>query len=478
MKPIFILLFALAGVGMPCQAQIPGAEFAVHSNGLIYSPEDMKILGRMVDSLNLRFKSCDLDRTHFSLPQANLWRIKLGGNPNELKAIEQEMKAGKDLSYIKEKYSSYIKSLTLEKTFAKLTSENETYFLGGNPLEGYDDYDKDEKKLSPASPWTIRYNIQSDGYFELECTWQSPLAQQKIPNEYARLIQYVDCMIDTNTTIILKDRRSYSKISAVEPINDYLNQQMGMKKTRKNAGYYEHLNPQKLEYARKNLATDEQFKRLIVDAVDAFIKEKQGGDGIEELAEIVGLKKEALAMKRHRRVMGMCSMDQSPRIHALSIAMLAAQTHSWDIFLRAHLDIMNDRFPRMSDGSYAWSRRQTYLKELEELGLNVTDLMLGLALRSQNTSENHYFGTVWRLGKALAESKDRLVFEIRLINMLKDEQLDEFNRGLLFVLFQSYIGHLEFKGEQEEKINALQASVAGFPASLHVAISKMKKPGE
>jgi hypothetical protein len=253
---------------------------------------------------------------------------------------------------------------------------------------------------------------------------------------------------------------------------------MDMKKTKENAYEYEYLTSVKIAYARNNLLKHEHFKRLVSDAVEECIKKSRGSDAMEELAEMFLSKNKVLEMKRHRFVMGSCSMDQSPRIHALNIALLAAQTHSWDIFLRAHLNIMNDRFARVSDGSYAWGRRQTYLKELEELGLNITDLMIGLALRSQNTSGNHYYGTVWRLGKALVESKDRPAFEKRLTAMLKNEQLDEFNRGLLFVLYHSYINHLELKSEQEEKINALQASVRTFPASLHTAISNMKKPGK
>src|SRR5688572_11439297 len=98
MKPIKILLFVLvSAISISCQSQPPrSGEFALHSNGLIYSPEDMSILGRMVDSLNLRFKSCRLDRTHFALPQSNVWHVKMSSMTNDLKAVQEDMKAGKD----------------------------------------------------------------------------------------------------------------------------------------------------------------------------------------------------------------------------------------------------------------------------------------------------------------------------------------------------------------------------------------------
>ena len=83
---------------------------------------------------------------------------------------------------------------------------------------------------------------------------------------------------------------------------------------------------------------------------------------------------------RETRVVGSCSMDSSPREHAINIAMLSAETTDWSVFLRAHLDIMNDRFDRVSDGSYAWKDRNTYIKELEQLDINVSDLIFGKSL--------------------------------------------------------------------------------------------------
>ena len=121
---------------------------------------------------------------------------------------------------------------------------------------------------------------------------------------------------------------------------------------------------------------------------------KKSATELEGLCTALELKQELLTLMRCRRVIGMCSQDQSPRRHAMAIASLAGETQQWDIFMRAHMDILNDRFERMTDGSYAWEQRQTYLKELEELGLQVTDIMLGMSLRAANISTNHYSGTV------------------------------------------------------------------------------------
>jgi hypothetical protein len=167
-------------------------------------------------------------------------------------------------------------------------------------------------------------------------------------------------------------------------------------------------------------------------------------------------------------------MDQSPREHARNIAILAAEAHSWDIFLRAHLDIMNDRFERMTDGSYAYGGRKTYLKELEELNLNIVDLMLGLTLRATNVADNHYYGTIWRMGWALTESKEKSLFEEKAVAMMKDPALDKFNRGLLFLLYKTYLNYLDEK-EGNEKKAQLKAQINSFPDFIQASINGLEE---
>src|SRR5262245_25854000 len=46
-----------------------GNEFEVYPNGLIYDEATMHRLGVIVDSLNVKFRSCDLAHPYHSLPQ-------------------------------------------------------------------------------------------------------------------------------------------------------------------------------------------------------------------------------------------------------------------------------------------------------------------------------------------------------------------------------------------------------------------------
>jgi hypothetical protein len=45
-------------------------EFTIHPNGLIYSDTTIRQLGLIVDSLNLRFKTCDLSKPYYGRMQA------------------------------------------------------------------------------------------------------------------------------------------------------------------------------------------------------------------------------------------------------------------------------------------------------------------------------------------------------------------------------------------------------------------------
>ena len=150
------------------------------------------------------------------------------------------------------------------------------------------------------------------------------------------------------------------------------------------------------------LAQTPKFRELLARAVADPSTLGATDDEFEEYVARYYSARKAPEYKRNRVVVGGCSMDNSPRLHALNIARLSAETVNWETFLRAHLDIMNDRFERVSDGSYAQAGRQTYLRELEELDINVPDLLLGISLRIENASRNHYFGSLSRLGRALA----------------------------------------------------------------------------
>ena len=460
MKP-FSFFTVLLAITISCQAQtIRSEEFNVEDNGLIYSQADMKILRKVVDSLSLRFKTCDLTTSYYSHPQATVRHLQFRSDSADFKKIRQAIETGIEYEALIRRFGTQIyKSITGSLIRMSDPYEQE-FYLWGTPTDGYDvQYDFPQSSFG-NNKWVV-YESATGGRLKFLHVWYlaSPFASSKLPDEYAKLLQYVDCMIDTNTARS-RENTNWSrsaKSKALEPLVNFLNAKMHIKKKDEWKDYF---TEEKFEYAINNLLKDTQFVALVRAVVDSSIKAGEGNEYLEDLAGILLSKDKKLEIMRNRVVMGRCSRDPSPRLHALRIAKTSAEAHRWDIFLRAHLDIMNDRFERTSDGSYAYGGRGTYLKELEELNLNVIDLMLGMSLRSPSVSDNHYNGTVWRLGRALAESKDRLAFESRVITMMNDHRLDAFNRGLLCLLYRNYLGHLPDEKEKIQKEEKLNTSFA------------------
>lgn len=483
-----LLLLALSGMFLfACghsQTSTRG-EFATNPNGLMYNDADMKLLRRIVDSLDLKFKSCDLNRKFYSAKQGRATYIRFESKTHNLATIKKAMDDGQPPLVLINTFRSFMKEIDSCRLIIETgdkTDEGKPYFLEGGPANGYDSWYIDGKApvLKP-NQWNYGYYpAQEKGESNSIVGWyfQRGVYQQEIPEEYARLIQYVDCMVDTSKQIWVsgkyKSSRYDYKSDAIIPVANYIFKKRGMKQITSDSDFV-FLSDSDMLYAKNDLARDKDFITLLSSSADNCINSGNSNSQLEDIVADIISKSKALQMKRSYRVIGGCSQDQAPRIQALEIARLSAETHCWDIFLRAHLDIMNDRFERMSDGSYAYGGRKTYLKELEELDLNIVDLMLGLSLRAKDLSANHYYGTVWRIGWALTESKERGRFEQQVLLMMKDQRLDEFNRGLLFLLYSVYLQSLDNVEEANRKIAQLKKDKSQFEGFLQQAIENVKE---
>ena len=385
------------------------AEFKVYPNGLIYSEKAMNKLGHVVDSLNLKFKTCDFDQVFYAQQQTigHLVTLKKG----HLKAAKKDLEENisfedfcakypqatieKNVLLLKRKYTTYYNA-----TVAEVVHFDLEYGYGFDVhLKNTAQYDQDFK-----GQWLFQYHEGESirGFFFPEAFQAAPL-----PQTYALMVGYTDCLIDTTVT---KFKTS-------------------------------------LEEGWVNLPED----------WSSFSQKKKG---------------RLLDKMRSTRVVGYCSHDHRPREHAFHIALLAAETYHWSIFLKAHLDIMNDYFPRQSDGSYAWGARKTYLKELEALNIDVSRLLLGICLRVENPAQNHYFGSIGRVGRALAEIQDKAALETAILSAITDTELDLLNRLLFYFLFKNYNHHLEDEARQQANNTKLAQAVATLPADFRRQLSE------
>jgi len=380
-------------------------EFKVYPNGLIYNEQTMAKLSHIVDSLNLKFETCNFNTVFYSKNQT-IGHIVYVDKSN-IKEAKKDMENDISLDdFLKKHPNSTVKRNVL------ITKRKYDYYNNGNFIE-FEEFDlKSDYGFSIKSEdlslydkdfsnkWLLKHREKTDYSNESLSAFYFPtnFSSLPIPEQYSQMIGYSDCLIDT-TTPKLKDNLKNGWVGLPANWNS-------------------------LSVKKKTKLLDEM---------------------------------------RSNRVIGGCSQDRRPREQAVNIALLSAETYNWGVFLKAHLDIMNDRFDRMSDGSYAWGQRNTYIKELEELNINVNDLILGISFRFENPASNHYYGSIVRLGRALSETKNRSEIEREILSIVSDKELDIYNRLIFYFLFRSYNNYLNVESLKNENIEKLAIAVKTFP---------------
>jgi hypothetical protein len=390
------------------QAVGQNGEFKVYDNGLIYSESTIGKLSSIADSLNLRFRSCGPDRKFQSRQQSigHLIIMKSGNIKSAARDIEAKIsfedfllkypgaEVRRDVLVVKWKYTNYKEIEVVEF---------EQIVLGKGYGSSVTTTDLETYRRSMHSEWVHMYRKKGE-YADERLTafyFPSGFVSKEIPEKYAQMIGYADCMIDTTT-------------------------------------------------AKMHHKLEERWVDLPKNWVTLSASKKEN----------------LLERMRGSRVVGFCSQDSRPRMHAINIAMLSAETFKWEVFLKAHLDIMNDRFERISDGSYAWAQRQTYIRELEVLNINVRDLMFGISFRIENPGLHHYYGSISRLGRALAETGNRDEIEESMLSVIADESLDDYNRVLFMFLFLNYNYHLQDKALKQTNQEKFLMTMDTLPAYI------------
>jgi hypothetical protein len=477
-------LFLVLVVSGYCHGQ---SEFEVYSNGLIYDNLTMKKLSTIVDSLNIKFRMCDLTRSYFSLLQGLVTHVNIPSK-EALKLIRRNLSLEE---YLKAYPENSVQRVWITKS--RYTNYKGVKYIEYQGLPSRNSQPtikvKDNEVNDKTSGWVVDEDKEDAFYI-------NKLESQELPVAYARLVQYVDCMIDTTAEIYLPQAKAegFQRVSEDSKANAFVKwaesypgkpemvayeeiEKRGLKSDSVYSVYrdrYHKWDSLRMIDLDQRLKAKPHWKDLLAEAVNESIETGNSDERLEFYAARYLSKEATLQLMRSRKVIGNCSMDQSPRYHAMNICKLSAETTKWDIFLRSHLDIMNDRFDRRSDGSYAWAGRKTYLKELEQLDIKVEDLLLGTCLRVQNVSSNHYWGSIGRVGRALADASDKDELENRLVSMMKDRNLDIFNRMLTIYLLDNYLYNLEDEARKKQGEERLESAISEMPDFIK-AVWKQKE---
>ncbi|KAB1065980.1 hypothetical protein [Salibacter halophilus] len=459
-----------------------GQEFKIYSNGLMYSSNTMDQLEFIVDSLNIKFRACDLNKTYYSKYQAKAHYVDL--DEGNIREAQKDMENNMSFEDFIEKYSeSTIDKDLLVVKFKYKNYQDKNIVDFSSTVENYEIQLEESPEINARSfkgSWVFNY-WEGDSYSDESIRgfyFTSEFEKQPIPEVYARMIQYSDCMVDTSSQVFREDaertgvRYESKHPSKVSKFMKYVHRETNRPERSEDEDYsdywarYDVWDSLRIPLIDSSISKQKKFSSLLDDAVEEALEKGGSDDEFEEYVGRYHSKEAELELKRGRIVVGGCSMDNRPRVHAMNIAVLSAQTVNWETFLRSHLDIMNDRFERASDGSYAWDGRKTYIKELEELDIDVTDLLFGISFRIENPSQNHYYGSIGRLGRALSETKFSNEIETRMLEMISDNSLDDYNRMVMYYLFLNYNYHLEDETKRKDNADKLEKAVEELPLYL------------
>lgn len=434
-------------------------------NGLLYSTASLNKLKAIVDSLNQEFSTDDLNKRFYSKQQAVGHFIQL--SKYNIKEAKKDIENNISYNDFLDKYpNTQIDDSLLIVKFIFKTFDSVDIVLFRSVQLGQD---REHEFLYEDSTSLYTQNVSQSWIYDY--SEETNYSDEKIsafyfidnfisvpiPSKYSKFIQYSDFLIDTNSQIYLPNAREENRMEKTDTIGyitDFVK-------------YIEKHN-HKID---STIANSTEFKQLLNNAMNEGITKAKSNEELEYWVGKCISKENELTLKRLRKVFGLCSLDDSPTRHAFSIAKLAAETTKWDIFLRAHLNIMNDRYERQSKISVGTADYQTYIKELEEININTLDLLLGISVHIENPSKNHYFGDTQRLGSAIKESKFVDQFESAMYNAIIDTNLDDYNRITSYYLYYNYNYYLKDENRKQKNNIILKNAVNLLPKYLSVRLN-------
>ncbi|MCB1042814.1 MAG: hypothetical protein KDC35_07735 [Acidobacteria bacterium] len=390
-------------------------EFKTYENGYIYADQTMWQLREIADRRQKNFQVCQTEASCTALSQGAADVYVFTGNTKTLDKVIQIIRADSSRTSLSDQrqVNEFFSNVPIARW------GNNYQFIGESELPY--NFHPDEQNGS----WLWERIGSRLVIVRLTETLQAP----QIPERYTHLIRYVDCMIDPTGTLA-PDAEPMNYDEPPSPQYDALISYL-------DAAVKAGDEKETFLTRTEKLAGHSEFIVLLKAAAEETISQHRLRSQLEQAVESHLGPKWALSMKRSYIVTGGCSQDRAPRYHAQSIARLSAESNEWDVFMQAHLSLLNDWFPRNSDASYAQARRGTYLAELDALNIDVLPLTLGMTFVVES-DDHHYFGNTERLGRAFANHPDRFAFEDQVLAIIDDDELDAMNRVRFANLYLNY----------------------------------------
>jgi hypothetical protein len=398
------------------------------------------------------------ERQYWSLPQTvgHYFELKtsdpspliqfLETNPSFEKLMEEfpNLQIDRNLLIIENSYINYknkeiteLKNLEIKNSRNHLLSNeyNAVRILGNYHLAVRNDY----RTKSPEKVY---------GFF-----LANPLKKQLIPEKYADWLRYGETLVDVsvpvffekdsgNEQFMIKERSiidslvSYFEITSAKP--QYPDDKANLEQFYQASSLWQ----DRVSLLADSLFLhDSAFRNLLEESLNYAEKEKVSNGYLENFTAQFISKERALNLMRQNQQVGSCSFDTGPENQLRRIAGLAAETHQWNIFIQAFLNIMNDRASRVANSNIASASRKTYAEELTKLDLDLFRLLLGINFRILvEEGDQHYSGSGDKIAQAFASLPEeyQVRFENELSSILSDSTLDDFNSLHFYNTFLNY----------------------------------------
>lgn len=160
----------------------------------------------------------------------------------------------------------------------------------------------------------------------------------------------------------------------------------------------------------------------------------------------------------------------------LNIATVSADVNNWPVFIRAHLNIINDNFYRHHSPTDYSDQGYIYIRTLEELEVNVVSLLLATVLIVDgkkswpSLGEDSYRGVLPKIAHAIYVSAYKEQFKSIILEMISDDKLDMLNRLTMIELFKFINAFVINKKEKKINREALLEAIVTLPRNVYTRI--------
>ncbi|WP_372920450.1 hypothetical protein [Salegentibacter sp.] len=442
------------------------SQFSLSQESVIQE-KDISVLNQKIDSLKKVFATGNIPQFK-SLPQTTgdyfdfktsspevfIAALKKATPLDSLKKDFPNLQVDKELLVIKNNYqlNSGDKKLQI-KSFDIKNSRGHKI-----SLEYTDSLDRGNLKFYYSSYRPKGDSITSIRGFYLK----DKFTQQEIPEKYSRWVNYTDIMVQPEEQIFYNSNTmpGYSlRDKNIDSVVDYYAKVTNKPELEKDGDWKAHRmeleqwEEKRGAYSDSLFKNDPEFKSLLSHALEYAEENKKSNGELEFFTARHISKKQALNLMRNNQQVGSCSFDNGPVNQQKRMASLAAEIPNWSVFIKSFLNVMNDNVSRVANSNIASNARSTYIEELLKLDLNLKDLLLGSSMRISDSKNEHYFSDGGKIGKAFASLDDTYKdqFEQSLEELIKDEELDSFNKLHFYNTLNNYHYFLE-EGPRKERV--------------------------